>query len=71
MFPKPPFPLSDKTAIIGNAPGEAWLVARVWCFRITEMLLFTGTYKLSILNGRNCYTRYGEGYPPLFLYKIC
>src|SRR5687768_10942734 len=28
--------------IIGNAPTGAWLVARVSCFPITEMLLFIG-----------------------------
>jgi hypothetical protein len=35
-------PLSDKTAIIGNAPAGAWLVAWVSCFQITEMLLIIG-----------------------------
>ena len=28
--------------VIGNAPGGAWLVARVCCFHITEMLLVIG-----------------------------
>jgi uncharacterized protein (UPF0332 family) len=27
---------------IGNVPGGAWLVARVLCFQITEILLFIG-----------------------------
>ena len=30
------------TAISGNAPGAAWLVARVSCFQITEILLCIG-----------------------------
>jgi hypothetical protein len=33
------------TWVIGNAPAGAWLVARVWYFRITEALLFIDTYK--------------------------
>ena len=33
--------ISDKP-IIGNASAGAWLVAWVWCFQITEMLLFIG-----------------------------
>jgi hypothetical protein len=28
--------------IIGNASAGAWLVARVLCFQITEILLFIG-----------------------------
>jgi hypothetical protein len=35
-------PISDKTEVIGNALAAAWLVARVSCFQITEMLLFIG-----------------------------
>ena len=35
----------------GNASAAAWLVARVSCFQINEVLLVIGTHKRGGLNG--------------------